>query len=74
VPTIATSQKLPPNYKRKHFVLYTKQYNDHIVPIFEQLKILPYKKLIEQAKLKKMHSGKYKYAPPPHFTIYGLKN
>jgi hypothetical protein len=48
-------------------------YNDHTAPLFVRLGILPYEKLIEQAKLLFMHSIEYNYAPRA-FSNTWMKN
>jgi hypothetical protein len=39
------------------------RYNDHTAPLFANLAILPYEKIIEMSKLMFMHSIEYNYAP-----------
>jgi hypothetical protein len=46
------------------------KYNEHTAPIFKKYNILPYDKIIKQAKLLFMHSIEYKYAPPSFNNIW----
>jgi hypothetical protein len=46
------------------------QYNEHTTPIFQTLGILPYEKIIEQAKLTFMHSIEYKYSPKSFANVW----
>jgi exonuclease III len=45
-------------------IITLSKWNDHTDPLFTELKILPYPKMILQAKLHFMHSYHYNYAPP----------
>jgi hypothetical protein len=49
-------------------------YNEHTGPLFKELRILPYDKLIVQAKLHFMHSIKYNYAPRSFDGIWVQNN
>jgi hypothetical protein len=44
-------------------IITNSHYNDHTAPLFMGLGILPYNKILEQAKLTFMHSVEYNYAP-----------
>ena len=48
-------------------------YNAHTVPLFLELNILPFNKLIQQSQLLFMHAIEYKYAPPS-FNNTWIKN
>ena len=39
------------------------KYNEHTPPLFAMLRILPFDKIIQESKLKFMHSVKYNYCP-----------
>jgi hypothetical protein len=45
-------------------IITLSKWNDHTDPLFSELNILPYPKMILQAKLHFMHSYHYNYAPP----------
>ncbi len=49
-------------------------YNEHTAPIFYRLGILPYDKIIEQAKLTFMHSIEYNYAPKAFMNTWFKNN
>jgi hypothetical protein len=44
-------------------IITNSNYNDHTAPLFQSLCILPFDKIIEQAKLLFMHSVEFNYAP-----------
>jgi hypothetical protein len=48
--------------KAVHIITHSR-YNDHTAPLFANLAILPYEKIIEMSKLMFMHSIEYNYAP-----------
>jgi hypothetical protein len=45
-------------------IIMLSKYNDHTDPLFLELNILPYPKMILQAKISFMHSYHFNYAPP----------
>jgi hypothetical protein len=49
--------------KRVIRIITHSKYNDHTDPLFSELDILPYPKMVLQAKLHFMHSYHYNYAP-----------
>jgi len=51
-------------------IVSNSNYRAHTEPLFKQLKILPYPKLIEQSKLLFMHSVHYNYAPPIFSNVW----
>jgi hypothetical protein len=46
-------------------IIFKEKANAHTSPLFKEAGILPFEKLILQARLNFMHSIEYKYAPPP---------
>jgi hypothetical protein len=46
------------------------RFNDHTAPLFFDLNILPFTYLIEQAKLKFMHSVKFEYCPKSYLDVF----
>jgi hypothetical protein len=50
------------------------KYNEHTGPLFKDLNILPYDKLILQAKLHFMHAIRYNYAPRSFDGVWELNN
>jgi hypothetical protein len=54
-------------------IISKSDYNEHTAPLFIQHGILPFEKLIEQAKLLFMHGIEYNYAHKS-FTNTWLKN
>jgi sarcosine oxidase/L-pipecolate oxidase len=45
-------------------------YNEHTAPLFFECNILPFKYLIEYAKLNFMHSVKYEYCPKSYLDVF----
>jgi hypothetical protein len=66
-------QKIIKVQKKAVRIMSNSKYNDHTAPIFKKYNILPYDKIIKQAKLMFMHSIEYKYAPSSFNDIW-LKN
>ncbi len=66
-------QKIIKVQKKAVRIMANSKYNDHTAPIFKKYNILPYDKIIKQAKLMFMHSIEYKYAPSSFNDIW-LKN
>jgi hypothetical protein len=59
--------------KALRIITYSR-YNDHTVPLFVNEKILPLEYIIIQAKLKFMHSMKFKYGPKSFNEVFVLNN
>jgi len=59
----ANRQKIIKVQKKAVRIMTNSKYNEHTAPIFKKYNILPYDKIIKQAKLLFMHSIEYKYAP-----------
>jgi hypothetical protein len=51
-------------------IITKSNYNEHTGPLFNELKILTYDKIITQAKLQFMHAIEYSYAPESFSNIW----
>jgi hypothetical protein len=69
----ANKQRIIKVQKKAVRIMTNSKYNEHTAPIFQKYNILPFEKIIKQAKLLFMHSIEYKYAPSAFDNIW-IKN
>jgi len=63
-------QKITNLQKKAIRICTNSNYTAHTAPLFKQLGILPYNKLITQSNLHIMHSAHFKYAPAPFHNLW----
>jgi hypothetical protein len=71
--TINSKNRIEKVQKKAIRIITNSAYNAHTLPLFLELGILPFNKLIQFSQLLFMHAVEYKYAPPSFNEIW-MKN